>query len=160
MNYGAAMAVALGAAALAQWAWRRWCYPYELIRWLAIFVAGMSIVVMTLANIGRSRHMAQSSSAERYTIDFLDRRLKEDPNIRSVTVLGTPVPDIGELNYFSEADGMWLEYVVRSLGNKQRVRVVRADTFTAIPPSDLSLMWSGAWPEARLEEVGGGAEPR
>jgi hypothetical protein len=160
LNYGAAMAVALGAAALAQWAWRRWCYPYELIRWLAIFVAGMSIVVMTLANIGRSRHMAQSSSAERYTIDFLDRRLKEDPNIRSVTVLGTPVPDIGELNYFSEGDGMWLEYVVRSLGNKQRVRVVRADTFTAIPPSDLSLMWSGAWPEARLEEVGGGAEPR
>ena len=160
LNYGAAMAVALGGAALAQWAWRRWCYPYQLTRWLAIFIAGTSIVAMTLANVGRSRHMAHSSSAERYTIEFLDRRLKEDPNVRSVTVLGTPVPDIGEINYFSEYDGMWLQYVLKSLGNDQRVQVIRADSLPASRSSDLTLIWSGAWPEARLEEIGVGAEPR
>ena len=29
--------------------------------------------------------------------------------ICSVTVIGTPVPDVGELNYFSEENGVWLQ---------------------------------------------------
>jgi hypothetical protein len=160
LNYGAAMAVALVAAALARWFWHRWCYPSAPRCWLAISFAGISILGMTLVTTGRSWHMALSSSAERYTIDLLDQRLKKNPNVRSVAVLGTPVPDIGELSYFSEADGMWLQHVLRRLGHNQQVRVFRSENLPASRSSDLSLMWSGTWPEARVEEVCAGAEPR
>ena len=112
-------------------------------------------MLMTLATAGRARHMALVSQAEAYTFAFLDKASTEHPEdtFRSVTLIGTPVPDIGELN-FLEDEGM-PTVILRKLGHDTRVRVMRfADTLATFSDRrGLSFRWSGRWPEAKLERV-------
>jgi hypothetical protein len=155
LNYGAGFAVALGAAALARWAWHRWCKQSSLLRWSAVGAAFVSIALMTLATAGRARHIALSSMGELYTIAFLDQELRDRPEIRSVTVIGTPVPDIGELSYFSEYNGFWLRFTLRRLGHDIEARVVGTKALRENhSASEAYFRWSGNWPEARLAPVG------
>ena len=102
LNYGAGMAVALGVAALARWAWHRWCRWSYLLRQSAVIGAVASIMLITLATAGRAQHMALISQAEAYTITFLDEVSRKHPEICSIIIIGTPVPDIGELNYLGD----------------------------------------------------------
>jgi hypothetical protein len=154
LNYGAATAVALAAAALASWTWHRWCKRSSLLRWSSVVGAIASIALMTLATSGRARHMALSSTAEAYTITMLDQELSKHPEIRSVTIIGTPVPDIGELGYFSEENGLWLRAVLRNIGHAVDVRVIRhKDVGGTHSDSEVYFHWSGNWPGARIERV-------
>src|SRR5262249_42391232 len=154
LNYGAGMAVALLAAALARWAWHRWCSRALVLRWVATIGVVGSVALMALAIAGRARHNALSSQAENYTITTLARFLADQPEVRSITIVGTPVPepDMGELGYFSEPHGHWLAYVLARLGFEKQVRVVRGKDLDEKPGTMESVfVWSGNWPEARLQ---------
>jgi hypothetical protein len=159
LNYGAGMAVALAAAVLARWAFNRWCKRSALLRSLAVTATVASIALMTLGTVGRARHMALSSQAEAYTIAILDRELSKHPEIHTVTVIGTPVSDIGELGYFSEDNApwldnaSWLQHVLQHVGHDVLVRVTRSNDVRGNLVSEVYFRWSGDWPEARLERV-------
>lgn len=152
-SYGAGLAVALAAAALGTWSWYRWCEPYATRRWLAVIAIALVLMLMTLTTAGRARQISLSSQAEAYTIHEINQVLIEHPEVHSLTVVGTPVPDIGELNYFAEYDGMWLNAVLHDLGHRQEVRVIRVlDAHPAQTGADVYFYWSGQWPDARLAQ--------
>jgi len=150
------MAVALAAAAVAGWAWHRWCKQSSLLRWLATTGFVVSVVLMALATAGHARHIALSSQAESYTITLLAQELAKHPEIRSILVVGTPVPDTtapdAELNYFSEADGSWLRKVLQAyFGYHVDAWVIRSEQLRQkYPNADAVFVWSGEWPRARL----------
>jgi hypothetical protein len=155
LNYGAAAAVALAAAALARWAWHRWLEKSVVLRWLAIAGFVGSIALMSLAIAGRALHFALSSQAEAYTITTLAQEVAKHPTIRSIVIVGTPVPDIGELNYFDDGyvGWRWLPTVLARLGYKGKAWVTRSKD-RPYPKADAVFVWSGTWPQARLVRSG------
>jgi hypothetical protein len=155
-NYCAGMAVALAAAGVAGWAWHRWLKQSPALRWLASAGFGASVLLLALAAAGHARQIALSSQAEAYTIERLAQEIAEHPQLRSIIVVGTPVPDIQTpdvvLNYFAEDDGSWLNYVLHAyFGYDTRAHVVRSEQDKKeYPTPDASFVWAGEWPQARL----------
>jgi hypothetical protein len=155
-NYGAGMAMALAAATLAGWAWHRWCKHSFGLRWLSTIGFIVSVGLMALATVGHAQHIALSSQAEAYTIRTLTQELAKRPEIRSILVVGTPVPDTAApdavLNYFSEGDGYWLSYILQKhFGPNLQAQVLRIDILRhKYPSADAVFVWSGKWPRARL----------
>src|SRR5262249_31292587 len=82
--------------------------------------------------------------------------LAQHPEIRTITIVGSPVPvpNMGELGYFSEDTGYWLPVVLRQLGFNVKAHVVAHLTAGEVPDSGNAVFqWSGDWPDARLESV-------
>jgi hypothetical protein len=153
LNYGAAMAAALAVASLACCCWRRWSERSPSFRWLASIGYAGSILLMAAATAGQARHFALVTQAEAYTFSALTNDLKDHPEIRSLVVSGTPVPNIGELDYFYEANGFWLETVLRKLGYQTTARVTQSTDPSIAYDADAVFVWSGQWPHAQLQRL-------
>ena len=132
-----------------------WASPIFLKRntyWGQVYCALFSTIIalMALASIGLSEQMAASTQAEAYTVQFLEEELHKDPSINSFLVIGTPVPDIGESNYFIENKGEYLQYALNKKGYNVEAQVTRTETF-ANAKSHRTYIWSGdQWPAAIL----------
>jgi hypothetical protein len=156
LNYGAGMAMALAAATLAGWAWHRWCKHSFALSWLSTIGFIVSVGLMALASVGHAQRILLSSQAEAYTITMLTQELTEHPEIRSILVIGTPLPDTSapdvELNYFFEEDGKWLSDILqRHFGSNLKAQVLRSDILRyKYPSADAVFVWSGKWPQAKL----------
>ncbi|MEA3212631.1 MAG: hypothetical protein QOE70_5688 [Chthoniobacter sp.] len=106
-NYGAAMAVAIAGAALLRWMEDR-CSAggaRRAVRWGA--GAGLAICAVSSAGIGV--HYRATSAAEEATCRQLVPVLPALPPDCMVLVVGDPTGTRGELGYFSEENGIWLE---------------------------------------------------
>jgi hypothetical protein len=110
-SYGAAMAAAVAGSSLferllAALAGR------PIAQWALRAVAGSTFVFLALTSAGISVHYRETSRAEQKTYEQLVGHLQ---SAKTIIVLGTPTRTAGELAYFSEDSGVWLQNRLRSV---------------------------------------------
>ena len=111
-SYGAAMGVAIAFAALLRWAQNRW--PAARVCRILSLCAGGALAVCTVASAGIGVHYRETSAAEEKTCRQLIPKLPSLPGGSTIVVAGDPTGTRGELAYFSEEDGAWLERILRA----------------------------------------------
>jgi hypothetical protein len=152
LNYGAGMAVALAVALLARWMWHRWLGSAATLRWSGAVLTTLSVGMIALALGGQTLQGVRSSQAQAYTLARLHDDIRNNPTISSITVFGTPVPNVGEMPYFEGED---LGSVLQQTMGDNVMAVVRKDTGPVPASSSQSAVyrWSGQWPAAMLDQL-------
>jgi hypothetical protein len=151
-NYGAGMAVSLGAAAVVGWTWHRWLKGSIILKSAAVVGFFISITLMALATAGRSRHIAFVSQAEALTISAVQKTVLDNPDLKTISIIGSPVPEIGEMNYFAEGylHGFWLSVLLHRLGFNHEVQVISQNSLQTQEAGNVLFVWSDRWPRATL----------
>ena len=106
-NYGAAMGVAMAAAFLLAWLNQRFIGKRAVLRTINV-LAATALVVMGLASTGIAVHYRETSRFEQITYERLLPLAKAMSADTTVVVIGNPTRIRGELAYYSECDGLWL----------------------------------------------------
>lgn len=122
-SYGAAMGFAIAASWFFWWWWEA-CESRVALRravtGIGIFVA----VLMVTATSGLALHAARVSQAEQYTHDFLRTELARLPAAGDILIVGDATGSRGEMPYYGEGSGWWLEYRLRHVLAGRRVYVL------------------------------------
>ncbi len=111
-NYGAAMAAAMAFVVLHNWASqlaRGRVLRRELVSLASVLVLG----TLSLTTMGIAQESAENSKAEQETFEAVLPKALSQGEGGAVLVVGTPSPRRTELAYYSEKQGLWLNYRLR-----------------------------------------------
>jgi len=148
-SYGAAMGFAIAASWLF---WRLWdgCESRVALRRVVSAFAIVIAVVLVTTTSGLALHAAYVAKAEQYTLDLLRFELAQLPVDRNILIVGDATGTRGEMSYYQEESGWWLEYRLRHVLTGRRVYVLED-----IPPrSTLArLLRSGKEEFLRLDRA-------
>lgn len=108
-NYGAAIGVAIAGAAILRWIQERWPAG-GAVRWCA----GVALAICAVTSSGLGHHYRATSAAEEATCRQLLPILPALPPEATLLVVGDPTGTRGELGYFAEENGIWLERRLRA----------------------------------------------
>jgi hypothetical protein len=127
-SYGAAMGFAIAASWLF-WRMRDGC---ELRVASLRAVSGTAMLIafaLLMTTSGLALHAARVAQAEQYTFDFLRFELARLPVDKDILIVGDATGSRGEMPYYQEDSGWWLEYRLRHVLAGRRIYVLKE-----IPP--------------------------
>jgi uncharacterized membrane protein YidH (DUF202 family) len=147
LSYGAALAAGMAFSCILFWLYRR-CQTTG--RQLMLGSTSIILIIMSILTLGRATHYADVTIAELQTLSLPalsnTNPLAEQEN---VIVVGTPVPAIGELNYFSEGPGTWLRWNLQQR-RKNNVNVRMLHDIKSPTEGGLTLQWDEGELSTRL----------
>lgn len=111
-NYGAAMAAAMALAVAHSWASRS-SRDRPLRRGVLILASALVLSALALTTMGISRDTAVNSRAEQDTFHQVLPAALSQGEGGAVLVVGAPSPRRTELAYYSEKQGLWLNFRLR-----------------------------------------------
>jgi hypothetical protein len=89
----------------------------------------LTLTLMAITTAGLAYHSASTARAEKYTWERLSKELNLSDADRQIVITGNPTGTRGELPYFEEDNGGWLEVLLqRSLGTHFDVFVAPSAT--------------------------------
>jgi hypothetical protein len=89
----------------------------------------LTLTLMAITTAGLAYHSASTARAEKYTWERLSKELKVSDADRQIVITGDPTGTRGELPYFEEYNGGWLEFLLQqSLGTHFDVFVAPSAT--------------------------------